>query len=215
MVRKMKRILVCFLVLILVSVSIFAAAEPQAGGWSVSTSAGSLKLDKEARQVLKKASETFTGSTFKPLALLGKQVVAGTNYCILCHSTTSTLKPVKSLCLVYVYQDLNNNAKITKVKTLKLKYKPSGGWKISNSAKKLAVESQAKKALKTAAKELDGAEYKPLLVLGRSNSKKAYCLLCRCKMSDQAGTVSLSLVYLSKVNGKYKISGISDLKVAR
>ena len=61
---------------------------------------------------------------------------------------------------------------ITKIKTLKLKYKPAGGCKISNSVKKLTVESQAKKALKAAAKELVGAEYKPLLVLGRDNSKK-------------------------------------------
>ena len=211
----MKRILACFLVLILVSVSVFATADQISGGWSVSVTAGSLKLDKEARQALKKASETYTGAKLVPLALLGKQIVAGTNYCILCHSTTSTLKPVKSLCLVYVYQDLNNKAEITKIKTLKLKYKPAGGWKISNSVKKLAVESQAKKALKTAAKELVGAEYKPLLVLGRDNSKKAYCLLCRCKKSDQAGTVSLSLVYLRKVDGKFTIKGISDLKIAR
>ncbi len=211
----MKRILVCFLVLILVSVSVFAAAEPISGGWSVSVTASSLKLDKEARQALKKASETYTGAKLKPLALLGKQVVAGTNYCILCHSTTSTLKPVKSLCLVYVYQDLNNQAKITKIKTLKLKYKPSGGWTISNSVKKLAVESQAKKALKTAAAGLDGAEYKPLLVLGRDHKKNAYCLLCRCKKTDQAGTVCLSLVYLSKKDGTFKIRGISDLKIAK
>ena len=58
----MKRILACFLVLILVSVSVFATAEQISGGWSVSVTAGSLKLDKE--DLLKELVDAIIGDYY-------------------------------------------------------------------------------------------------------------------------------------------------------
>ena len=211
----MKRFLACILVVILMFGTVAADAASLSGGWSVNTTASALKLNKQARQALTKATEKYTGMELTLLAVLGKQVVAGTNYCFLCYGKTTAQNPDTKLCMVYVYQDLKKNAEITKIKTLKMKHKPSGGWQLSRTSGKLSVESKAKSALKKAIAGLTGAEYKPLAVLGRAKSDNAFCLLCRSRLSDKGGTVGLALVYVSKSGKTYKVSGIDSLKIAK
>ena len=60
----------------------------------------------------KKAVEGLTGNELTPMALLGTQVVAGTNYAFLCHSKLATADPAESIQLVIVYEDLEGNATI-------------------------------------------------------------------------------------------------------
>ncbi len=212
----MKKILAVLLTLVILGGCFSALADPPAGSWTVSTTASAMKLDKEAKQVLKKATKEYTGATFTAIALLGKQIVKGTNFCYLCYSTTTSDPAVNSLCKVYVYQDLNGNAKIKKVQTIKIKHKPTGGWNLSNTATAAKVESAAKTALKKATKKLDGADYKPLMVMARSaRENTAWCILCRQTLSDESGTVGLSLVYVKKSGKTYKVTGIDNLKVAR
>ena len=212
----MKKILAVLLTLVILAGSCGAFAEQLSGSWTVSTTASELKLDKQAKQALKKATEKYTGAELTALALLGKQVVSGMNYCYLCFSSTTSNPSVKSLCKVYVYQDLSGKAKIKKIQNIKMKHKPSGGWKLSKTSAAAKVESTAKTALKKAVKGLTGAEYKPLMVLGRgAKDKTAWCVLCRRTLSDAGGTVDLSLVYIKKSGKSYQITGIYDLPVAR
>lgn len=210
--KKIRKILALALILSMLTAGICAVAD---GDWSVKTSIGSMTNDKPARQALKKALKNYTGYELKPLALLGTQVVAGTNYCILCYGSTVTQKPTHSLCKVYVYEDLSGNAKITRVDEIKLEEASSTGWKISNSRKALTVDKKAKSALKKATAGLVGATYKPLLMLGKARKKhNGYCLLCQGKLSDLSGTTGLSIVVLKKTKGKYAIQRIEDLNVA-
>ena len=184
----MKRILSLILSLILLTASICAfaeeeeilltttgediaiediAAEVVSGGWSFNTTVAALKPDSLEKQAFKRAVKKHTGTNLTLLDTLAEQVVAGTNYCFLCHSSATTYPPVNSLCLVYVYQNLQGKAKITEIKSLKLKHKPSGGWVLSSTQKEAKVENAANRALKLALANLVGADYKPLMVLGR------------------------------------------------
>jgi len=214
----MKKILALVLTLVLLTASVGVLAEemPLSGGWSVNTTTSALKLDKLAKQALKKATKDYVGMSLTPLALLGEQVVAGMNYCYLAYSSTATYPPVNNLCKVYVYQDLAGKAELTKIKTLKLKHAPSGGWVLSPTQKAAKVESQAKKALKKATGTLVGADYKPLLVLARGSKEgTAWCLLCSKQVVVPGSSASLCLVYVKKSGKSYKISGINDLTLAR
>ena len=214
----MKKILAVLMALVMLagSVSAFAEQLGVSGGWTVSTTAKELKLDKAAKQALKKATETYVGADLTALALLGKQVVAGMNYCYLCYSSTTSNPSVKSLCKVYVYQDLKGNAKIKKIQNIKMKHKPSGGWKLSKTAAAAKVESAAKQALKKAVNDMPGAQYKPLMVLGRAaKDNTAWSILFRRQLSDAGSTVNLSLVYVVKSGKSYKVAGIYDLPVER
>ena len=81
-----------------------------AGGW---TAPDSPVVTKEVRAALEKACEKLTGATYEPIAYLGSQVVAGTNYRILCKRTLSAMIAEPTYAIVTVYEDLEGNAEIT------------------------------------------------------------------------------------------------------
>ena len=131
-----KRIVAMILAIALLATGVWALAD---GEWTVRTSVKGISNDKQAKHALKNALKEYVGYDIKPLGLLGTQVVAGTNYCILCYGSTVTAKPAHALCKVYVYEALDGKAEITKIEEIKLKNAPSGGWKLSNSKGKLKV----------------------------------------------------------------------------
>ena len=81
-----------------------------AGGW---TETETPELTDEAKKALEKACETLTGAEYAPVALLATQVVAGTNYRILCECKPVVPNAESSYVLVTVYADLQGNAEIT------------------------------------------------------------------------------------------------------
>ena len=67
------------------------------GGWVIPDE---ITIDKnpEARAALEKARETLVGAEFEPVAVLGTQAVAGTNYCILCKVTAVWVEIGRASC---------------------------------------------------------------------------------------------------------------------
>lgn len=86
--------------------------EQLSGGW---TQPESPELTEEARAALDKAMEGFVGAQYNPVALVSTQVVAGTNYCILCECTLAVPDAETTYALVYVYEDLEGNAELTQI----------------------------------------------------------------------------------------------------
>ncbi len=80
------------------------------GGWA---EAESPEMTDEAKTALEKACETLTGAEYTPVALLATQVVAGTNYRMICESRPSVPFPECGYVIVTVYADLEGNAEIT------------------------------------------------------------------------------------------------------
>ena len=92
--------------------------EPVAGGWQMPEQITVAEIPEEAKNAFNKAVEGFTGNDLTPMALLGTQVVAGTNYAFLCHSKLATAEPSESIQVVIVYEDLEGNAEITGINTV-------------------------------------------------------------------------------------------------
>ena len=92
--------------------------EQFAGGWQVNE--GSTKLDKHSKQVFAKALEGLVGCKYEPVALLGKQVVAGTKYCFLCRLTPVVRYPSPHWALVYINEDLQGHASLQQVQNMPL-----------------------------------------------------------------------------------------------
>ncbi|MBQ6077397.1 MAG: hypothetical protein IJK12_09680 [Clostridia bacterium] len=89
------------------------------GGWQAPESAEAMDaMPQEAATAYAKALEGFVGNNLTPVALLGTQLVAGTNYAFLCHSSLVTLEPVVSMQVVVIYADLSGNATITNIVTV-------------------------------------------------------------------------------------------------
>ena len=87
--------------------------EPLAGGWAAHEEIAAIALPEEAKAAMEKALEGFVGSNVEPLALLGTQVVSGTNYAVLCKVTPVVPDAVSKVQVVTVYADLDGNATIT------------------------------------------------------------------------------------------------------
>lgn len=85
---------------------------PKMGGWRVNDGDTSMEANPEAEAALNKALEGLVGASYEPIACLGTQVVAGTNYCILCRVTPVAPNAEATLCLVYVFAALDGSAEI-------------------------------------------------------------------------------------------------------
>ena len=88
-------------------------AELLSGGWNAPEILTSLPLPEDAQTAFDKAEKDFDGSQIEPMALLGTQVVAGTNYAILCRVTPMTPDAISSTQVVIVYADLEGKAEFT------------------------------------------------------------------------------------------------------
>lgn len=81
-----------------------------AGGWNAPDSP---VLTNEATAALEKATEKLVGAEYTPIALLGTQVVAGTNYSLLCEITATSPEAAPNYAVVIVYENLEGGAVIT------------------------------------------------------------------------------------------------------
>ena len=87
------------------------APETTVGGWTVTEAVGGA-LPENAQKALETALDGFEGVGYTPLACLGTQVVAGTNFAILCKSVSTAENSATRLTVVTVYADLTGGAQI-------------------------------------------------------------------------------------------------------
>ena len=102
------------LLLALLLCAVGAVGEHNVGGWkNIPHEAG--ELPEDAQTAFDKATEGLVGAKYVPVDLLSTQLVAGMNYCILCQITPVTPDATPNWALVYIYADLQGNAKISNV----------------------------------------------------------------------------------------------------
>ena len=87
------------------------------GGWSL-TDDGS--LSDAAQSAFAKAMEGFVGVNYTPVALLGTQLVSGTNYCLLCEAAVVYPDAKPYYAVVTVYESLDGAAEIRNIVALDL-----------------------------------------------------------------------------------------------
>lgn len=90
------------------------------GAWEVKEATSGTAMTAEAAQAFSKAAEEWDGVEINPLALLGTQVVAGTNYLVLGTGHAVVQDPATSLYVATVYEDLEGNCEFTDVSQLDL-----------------------------------------------------------------------------------------------
>jgi len=95
-----------------VSESKSASTEQLEGGWTVNSGIPVKALREDAQTAFDKAFENLTGAYYQPIELLATQVVAGTNYAILCQCTSVPRSDDVTLVIVKIYADLSGNATV-------------------------------------------------------------------------------------------------------
>ena len=209
------------LAVITTAVPTFAAT---AGGWSVSTARYSF-LTSGQEKIFNKAVKGLTGVTYKPVALLAKQVVAGTNYVFLCQGTTVTAKPVKAWYILKANKDLKKKVSLLSVKKIKL-----SSVKVSKNPRQGAIdggltitafknkpEALSKSVLKIFSegiKEYVGFQLRPITLLGTQVvAGKNYRFLCYG--TGYAGKDLFVVDIFKDLEGKCSISSCNPLNLEK
>ncbi len=185
------------------------------GGWE---QASSMKVTDEHKELFKKAQETLAGATYTPLAFLGSQVVAGTNYRFLCKMEASVQelnsKPVYAV--VVIYKDLQGNASITESYASEVEVPAQDEMLVGayDQAANPAMTEEATKAFDLATKTLTGAEYKAVMLLGSQVvAGTNYRILCETKSSTNgSGTGWAILTVYADLKGNAEVSNIAEMK---
>lgn len=89
--------------------------ETVTGGWAYAETP--VVTDKVA-SVVDSAVANMLGAEYEAVALIGTQVVAGTNYAVLCQITSVTENPVTTYEIVYIYENLDGECQITSSEAL-------------------------------------------------------------------------------------------------
>lgn len=87
------------------------ASEALLGGWKI-TPHEAEELPEDAQKAFDKAKEQLTDGEYTPVSLLATQLVAGTNYCILCQVDPLDTTAEQKWTMIYIYADLQGNVEI-------------------------------------------------------------------------------------------------------
>ena len=204
-----------------------SAEESVSGGWNLfDNEANALPEDVQAS--FDKASETFTGSELEPVVYVASQVVAGTNYMILCEAATTTEQPKTSYQMVIVYADLEGNAEITQIKEFDLTAyvegdsteisteKLAGGWQVAEDRFSVVIPQEAKDVFDKAAGNLDGNELEPMALLGTQVvAGTNYAFLCFSTLQTEETINGIQVVTVYEdLDGNAEITNICTVDPA-
>jgi len=147
------------------------------GSWTLNDDETEAYLPEKAKEAFETALEGYTGMNFTPIALLGTQVVAGTNYMYLCRGTAVVPNAEPALKVVIIYRDLEGNASITRVTDFDLTqvYEQAlseeevaivGGWTVSSDYMVANLPADVETAMADATANETEKTYENLAFLG-------------------------------------------------
>lgn len=86
----------------------------KSGGWKIVDNEP-CKLPQRAATAFSAAFEKFVGGTYVPVLFAGTQLVAGTNYAIICEQELAVAEPEKRLVMVVIYENLEGECTVTEI----------------------------------------------------------------------------------------------------
>ena len=205
-----------------------AESAPLSGGWQLNEDSTATVLPERVQKAFDKATEQLEGNELVPVAYLESQVVAGTNYAILCRSTPVTEKPVTGYQMVILYQDLKENAKITKITDFDLadyvdtqkdqlpEENLSGGWTVAEDRSGVPLPKDAQKAFDKAMEQIAGSDLDPLYCLGSQVvAGTNYAILCAATPETQKEPNAIQVVTIYQdLDGKVEFKNFCTLDMA-
>ncbi len=165
------------------SLSPYTPEEIVAGGWmdeDIFYSIPFYELDPAAFEPLEQVKKILLGVDYEALALLGKQIVAGTNYAYLCKATVTAPDAQPYLAVVFVYQTLEGDCELLKIQPIDVGIGASegdfldmavdppagplmGGWTVAQDP---TITPELKAVFDKGMEGLIGVNYVPVLYLG-------------------------------------------------
>ena len=193
---------------------------PKVGGWETVLTNEQILLEEDEIAVFEKANKAYTEFELTPVALLAKQVVAGTNYMFLAEAN-------ESYKVVVIYKDLEGTATVTKVSDFDLtKYVNKdiennattlvGGWNVEAPGKlNVLSDDKVEAAWEKATETLTGMSFNPITVVGKqivSGTNYAIIAYGRASYDGMPGAIYLLTLYVD-LEGNQEISSIAYVDI--
>lgn len=202
-----------------------------AGGWQISGEDMKAEMPQEAKEAFDKAMEArkdvLDGDVYTPLAYLGSQVVAGTNYAYLCRTGVTDYTRYANLCVVTIYCGTTGEASVTDVSyvripdytedaALSFDAEPvAGGWTLcADYPAKLGESDQA--SFDAATAELLGVDYTPLALMGSqvvAGMNLAFLCCATSVTAEPASALAVVIVYAA-LDGTSTVTSIAPFSIA-
>ena len=181
------------------------------GGWENSTN---YKLDDEAKAAFEKAVEKLDGVDYEAIALLGQQVVAGTNYSILVRETVVVPDAEPTYSVITIYEDLEGNAEITDDKEI-IGEQTADGFTANAGDVDMAKNADIQKKLDTALDGFVGSDIDPIAYLGSQVvAGTNYMILCKVTPVYPDAVSEYDLVYVYEdLDGNISLGDMETLEL--
>ena len=167
----------------------------------------------DIRQICEKGFADLEGASYEPVALIGTQVVAGTNYCILFRTAPVVPDAKETYALGYLYEDLKGNVEVTDIVSSSVETnivsdeEIIGGWMQPESPE---MTDEVNEAFTKVAKDLEGASYTPLAYLSSQVvAGTNYCIFCEKQDSSADAEKQYVFVYIYEdLNGNAEMTDV-------
>ena len=193
---------------------------PLVGAYNTNLVSFSLKDNPDAMNAFEAAFPNgYNYTHYEPIALLGTQVVSGTNYLYLCKSTWTDYQENVSFVLLQIYQDLSGKSEVMGSAILfpTEESREEGEDYIDNTGSYLPENIPAiQNAFNEAVKDNENVSYIPLAYIGKhtQEGKPEEDVIFAAK--DPRGTdtkISYELFYIAKdTDGKAKLAKTEDVQ---
>lgn len=181
---------------------------PVVGAWAINSKFEPSE-NINAMLAFDKATEGLVGYTYNVMAVLGSQIVAGTNYSYLCRAEMAVPDAKPEYVIVNVYENLEGNAEITGSLSL---LEGKEGWEYNDINPFMEENKEVKAAFDKALDGLTGAEYKPIAYIGYKDN--SYAVLTKITITSVEPLTSLSMVYITKTDSGAMIDDIYDIDMS-
>ena len=178
------------------------------GGWAINSKFEPSE-NINAMAAFDKATESLEGYKYTVIAVLGSQIVAGTNYSYLCRAEMAVPDAKPEYVIVNVYEDLDGNAEITGSLSL---LEGKEGWEYNDINPFMEENEEVKAAFDKALDGLTGAEYEPIAYIGYKDN--SYAILAKITITSVEPLTSLSTVYITKTDSGAMIDDIYDIDMS-
>lgn len=237
----MKKILILMLLLLMVCLMAACGSSKQAdkepvsedpaetvsGGWSTAENEAAV-LPEDAQVAFDKAMDEYEEGDLIPVAYVASQVVAGTNYMVLCETDPADSDPAKSYKMAIIYADLEGNAQLTTVSDFAFgsyledsgeqaeQEQLAGGWSVPEEIAGSAIPEDAKAVFEKAVESFTGSSLEPMALLATQVvAGTNYAFLCRSTpaVEDPVPAVQVVTVY-ADLDGNAQISSVCTVDPA-
>ena len=193
---------------------------PLVGAYNTNLVSFSIKDNPDAMNAFEAAFPNgYNYTHYEPIALLGTQVVSGTNYLYLCKSTWTDYQENVSFVLLQIYQDLSGKSQVVGSAILfpTEESREEGEDYIDNTGSYLPEKIPAiQNAIKEAVKDNENVSYIPLAYIGKHTQEgkpEEDVIFTAKKSKGKDAKTSYVLLYIgSGKGGKAKLVKTEDVQ---